>query len=481
MSIFGTAPVASPVSRREPVVQRQQPDRRPAVSVAEQRLRAVIESAPVSIIALKPEGDVLAANKMALDMVGAKHLTEVLGRNINAWVAPADRDAFGEFVSRTCRGEASTFEYRLVGPGDVEKAVETRAVPLLREGFPTTFLGVTWEVADRAARRSSENTADDERLRTQHDALKASLDSTTAAHEKLVREHEQALQLVQAANAEIQALRADADNREKALTGQWSDERMAIEARLQTLQEREVELAAGRDALERTLEELHAREAALLEERNTLAARVQDLQQQEATWVAQRNELEANLRAVEANSVELSAQFQAGQSAWREEQARLVGAHTESVAEQRAELEKMTKLVEAMREEHASMLEGARAERDQLAQSVQQLERRYEELVREREDLVYQRNAEREALEASLLKEQARSERLVREQENRWQQLEAILTTLRTATEEAARLGDPQVDDSANAPWTETLTAPKPEDPVSPDTTETGDECQWTF
>ena len=47
----------------------------PAPSASERRLRLVVESAPVSLCILDPEGKVLAANRAALTLLGVERLT----------------------------------------------------------------------------------------------------------------------------------------------------------------------------------------------------------------------------------------------------------------------------------------------------------------------------------------------------------------------------------------------------------------------
>ena len=88
----------------------------PVPSASERRLRLVVESAPVSLCILDPEGKVLAANKAALTLLGIDRLHDVIGTALNRLVVADGRERFTTFVTNVCHGEAGTLQYELTAP-----------------------------------------------------------------------------------------------------------------------------------------------------------------------------------------------------------------------------------------------------------------------------------------------------------------------------------------------------------------------------
>jgi len=122
----------------------------PAPSASERRLRLVVESAPVSLCILDPEGKVLAANRAALTLLGVERLHDVIGTLLDRLVVTEHRERFTAFVTSVCGGAAGTLQYELAVPGGTLRSVETHAVPLRREASATAaFLGVTWDVSEK--------------------------------------------------------------------------------------------------------------------------------------------------------------------------------------------------------------------------------------------------------------------------------------------------------------------------------------------
>src|SRR5688572_8713919 len=148
MTMLQTASPSTPVPDKN--APRPTAGVQPTLSPSEQRLRAVIEAVPVSIVACKAEGDILAANQAALELMGVKRLEELIGQDLKGRVAPNSREAFAEFVRNVCQGESGTLEYELRGPDDRARSVETRAVLLRRDGMAgTAFLAATWDITER--------------------------------------------------------------------------------------------------------------------------------------------------------------------------------------------------------------------------------------------------------------------------------------------------------------------------------------------
>jgi cell division protein FtsB len=188
-------------------------------SPTERRLRAVIESAPVSLIVVSVDTKVLAANQAALSLLGAASLDDVRGHELTSFVSPRDREAVAYFVRRVCYGQSGSLEYELLGPGDVRRAVATRAVPAWREGSaPAVFLGATWEVT--AATRSTP--APQEILQE--------LAEIRRAHGALRDEHERLMATLRAERDALEAQIADLQRRCGELTAQRDADRRERDA-----------------------------------------------------------------------------------------------------------------------------------------------------------------------------------------------------------------------------------------------------------
>jgi PAS domain S-box-containing protein len=115
----------------------------------EKRLRLIIDSSPVSLVVVGPEGTVLAANRCALDAFAAQRLDQVVGHPFDRLVAPEHRANAVDFVAAVCKGTSGSLEYDLVDENGTRRTMETRAVPLRREGTePAVFLGATWEMTE---------------------------------------------------------------------------------------------------------------------------------------------------------------------------------------------------------------------------------------------------------------------------------------------------------------------------------------------
>lgn len=182
-------------------------ERRPARTSSEQRLRAVIESAPVSLMVVSAEGEITAANGAALTLFGAEHLDNVRGHALTDFVLDEHRASVTAFISQVCAGGMILLEYVLSGPGDQRRTVETRAVPLLREGV-TAFLGVTWDVTERRT-LDEQRRAESEALQSKYEAADAALSELKSAYADLLQRHDHLAGSLTEADARLEAAAAD--------------------------------------------------------------------------------------------------------------------------------------------------------------------------------------------------------------------------------------------------------------------------------
>src|SRR5262249_9591720 len=194
----------------------------------------VIESAPVGLIITDAAGDVLAANRAALTLFGPERLDEVLKKPLNRFVTQEDRERLVGFIGEVCQGRAGTLEYELVRADGTRRVMETRAVPLQREGdAATAFLSATWDVTERkrSANAAQQLNSKYDLVEAERDSLKELLREAQSAHEKLLQQRateQQALDALREAGIRSQAVIGEAEDRHRRLADEWSKERDSL-------------------------------------------------------------------------------------------------------------------------------------------------------------------------------------------------------------------------------------------------------------
>jgi PAS domain S-box-containing protein len=108
----------------------------------EQRLRALIESIPVSVTLVGADGTVQAMNLAGLALVGARASAEVVGRPIDALCNPEVVDDLKAFIRRVCAGTPGQARFAGRGLDGQPRTFEFRAVPLRRGRDTASALGV---------------------------------------------------------------------------------------------------------------------------------------------------------------------------------------------------------------------------------------------------------------------------------------------------------------------------------------------------
>jgi PAS domain S-box-containing protein len=276
---------------------------------SEQRLRSVIELAPVSLIVVRPDGEVLAANQAAVALFGTAQLTDVRGGPLTRFVATEQQDAVGQFVSRVCHGEAASFDYELIGPDGSRRSVRTRAVPFQREGIPpAVFLGATWELSDHGPVTTGAETMSAERC----DIAERALTDAMRANEELSRQREALEASVDAIRIELATAAAEEAERRGVLSEQLSMAQRAGRAAIENMQREHQAGLAARNAevqrLEQTVHDLHSQygrlHAEAVAQRDDVIGKVHDLEVRIEELLAQRTsdrqQLEVEARRLQA-------------------------------------------------------------------------------------------------------------------------------------------------------------------------------------
>ena len=227
--------------------------------------RAILESAPVSLIVVDPSGHIIGGNSATVALFGTERLD---GHMLTSFVEAEDRLRAVEFVTQVRSGQTSTLRYWLVDARGDRRAVETRGVPVRQHDGSTLVLGATWEVASSLAAPE-----------TQRGILVALAEAGRGALE--VAYH--ALTGRRARRIPTREPRAVAIEHDR------------LKGRVADLEDSGNDYAAQRTRLEAYLAELARAAEAHATERNQWQAQIADLQAAADTQTSERNRVEGRV------------------------------------------------------------------------------------------------------------------------------------------------------------------------------------------
>ncbi len=264
-------------------------------------LRLIIETQPVCLTRVAPDGAFLAVNDAALSMLGAERLDQVLGTSLLNLMEGEQREACKEFLTRVATGERGSIEADLTGLGGSRHNVQIHAVPHPSpvDGLPSalcTFRDITEHRRLEAAvvENASRPAVDEGQLQR------------VAELEAAKQELETTVEQQQARLAELEQVQAQADEHVRELTEQIAA-RQELETALAQQQARVAELESSLTESETKVRELsesitatHELEQMLLDQQSRLA------QAQEA------------VAAAEAKATEVAEKHKTDKSQWQQ-------------------------------------------------------------------------------------------------------------------------------------------------------------------
>ena len=264
-------------------------------------LRLIIETQPVCLTRVAPDGAFLAVNDAALSMLGAERLDQVLGTSLLNLMEGEQREACKEFLTRVATGERGSIEADLTGLGGSRHNVQIHAVPHPSpvDGLPSalcTFRDITEHRRLEAAvvENASRPAIDEGQLQR------------VAELEAAKQELETTVEQQQARLAELEQVQAQADEHVRELTEQIAA-RQELETALAQQQARVAELESSLTESETKVRELsesitatHELEQMLLDQQSRLA------QAQEA------------VAAAEAKATEVAEKHKTDKSQWQQ-------------------------------------------------------------------------------------------------------------------------------------------------------------------
>jgi PAS domain S-box-containing protein len=410
-----------------------------ALAAREARLRQIVETLPQGVGVISRSFSVLAANAVALELLGASKPSDVVGRDFTTFVSPDRRPEVSSALERMGQGEQTTVRCDLVDSRHSRRAVEISGVMLGRDASGARGILIVFrEPADVAAsnvqiealtgkledaeRRCRDLEAELEETRTSGAATTRALE--TKLVDRLARLDDVEAELTRRTEADA-ALAATLDRERR----EWDEARDRLEAAHQAsaaeLAElrragadldqaraawtsRERELVTQVDALREEIESLRRaaddQSAELTRRTDAEAAFAATLDRERREWDEARERLEAAQQASEAELAELrrtGADLDQARAAWTARERDLV-----------TQIEALREEIEALRRaagEHSSLLaergrdvETLRAEIAQLAEQRAVEQSAWEALQRDLEERAEQAEGVRSELETAL-------------------------------------------------------------------------------
>ncbi|WP_414513974.1 PAS domain S-box protein [Nostoc sp. PCC 9305] len=108
-----------------------------ALRQSENRLRAMIDAEPECIQLIAKDGTLLEINAEGLAMMEVESADILIGKPVDAVVAPEYKAAFADLHKSVCQGNKGTLEFEIVGFKGTRRYIETHAVPLRNESDGT--------------------------------------------------------------------------------------------------------------------------------------------------------------------------------------------------------------------------------------------------------------------------------------------------------------------------------------------------------
>ncbi len=350
----------------------------PATEVG--HLRRLLDVQPSCLLRLRDDGLVLAANDVALKLLGVETLSQALGRNFAGWIVQEQREQWLAYAEQVVKGTASSIECDLTGPPGGSRPTLFHAIPVTDhpDGIPSIAVSAR-AVADR---RQLEAVI--ERLEGQIHQLEAEREATKARLEgqihQLEAEREAAKARLEGQTHQLEAEREAAKARLEGQLHQIEAEREAGQARFGQLQAEFHQARLSQSGLDERIRELKSEHAAENE-----AAR------------SERDKALADLARTEAKLEELRAHQQrlADERATERERVlkmlqQVVTEHERELHEARSAAAEQSRLAPVLEEREATIrqLDASNAEANAQIEQLQAERARFEALLTERDLLI---------------------------------------------------------------------------------------------
>lgn len=440
----------------------------------EQRLRSIVESAPVCFTRVDRSATILAMNAAARAMVGAAAPADVLRKSLLSFISDGDRAACERAIELACGDQAGSLEFTLCAPPGASSrqvAASTHPVPaspgvaatavlVLRDVSAVKSLEESIEARAEAERTARESAEAERREREKADAERHAHELAEA--ERCARE---------SAEAEHRKREtAEAERHARELTEAENRARKSAEAERRKREKAE----ADRHARELADAERRVREAAEGERRERESAQAEELARERQKNRQRLDELQEQCRELRAERDRLQSGTRHAREATRMLTGRL---KKQEVTRRKAEADRdgLKRALEQRRPEYETEIATMSAARDELTQRVAAIETekaRFEselaaaldacadlerqlgsagglaqQRVSELESRLVEETATRLELELRLQRAEAEVSELKAANEETWQRVSECLEVARVELEHVAQLARRQSAD----------------------------------
>ena len=291
----------------------------------EARLRVMLETAPVCLMRVAGDGNILAMNIAALDMVDAKRAHQVVDQSWYDRVAPDAQATCRDFIERATNGERGSLECQIEGLAGTRRWVVMHAVtaPGDADGAPSALVAIHDLDKTRTLEAGLENSLEQDRQNLE--VLERELSEVKAQNQQLTAGNKaERVEWQQQSTTDLTAERAAWEQAEA--TGRQTlveEHQAAVEALERAL--------TATDAKSQQLTADHEAERAEWQQQSAadLAAERTAWEQAEATGrqtlveehQAAREALERALTAPDAKSRQLTADHETERAEWQQQSA----------------------------------------------------------------------------------------------------------------------------------------------------------------
>ena len=429
----------------------------PAVGVqsdngAEAHLRPILETQPVVLLRLAKDGVFLAVNESGLAALGAERLDQLLGSSIAALLPAEERAGLNAFVERVVNGHRGSIEVDLTALTGTRHTMQVHAAP--HPGAPDGIASVLATLRDvTEARRLEQSLVDAMQRQSEQEA------AHEAERSRLISQLEEARQgqttgkeyASQLADLERRLQEADA-NRVEATRHHASEMeglKEALEERTRIVEEQAARLtsnASNESRMSESLADVSGRLKAAEMEAEAVREEFERLQESAGATELEREKLQgllndlraeaerAALASEKAGSQTAAALQEVEQARQELEQARQQALQAQQDAEQARQLAGQSQQeCEQARQASLAAHQAAEQAQAQLEETRHQAQQAQQEL---QDVLSRAQQAQLEAQQTQQEKDQA-IQQLQQSHHEAASQMEADITALRTALDEA--------------------------------------------
>jgi PAS domain S-box-containing protein len=392
-----------------------------AIKTREERLRQIVETMPVGVTVIAPDGSILAINHVGLKLIGANRLEQVIGKSILQLLPPEEREKILTFLATIDKGAATSVFSEWTGLDGTISGIQLRAVPMRRDPDGTIVaLAVMSTPSDsqngeffeseadkkleeniaipKSETRREESQDEDNSHQSMWEAAYRRAESDRAtAEEQLARLRASAEEAKTRYKTLLEEQRAERENWEKARRA-FEEQYAKIESEAQFLRSSQESLlethSADRAQWESKLQELEQKQLSV--EAN-LAQASDEFDNERSQWNSARLELEQKFQTAEELRSWLETDLRKADSRLAQ-QAKAHAAERDQWDITRLELEKKYRAIEnhrsgfetALREADsiiAQLIENNNVERSQWDAARLALEQKYQEAEEHRSRL----------------------------------------------------------------------------------------------